>query len=192
MHWLEKYNTPQNILVSGSILFCLYAGLIYFTMNILHAYQAPFKDFIYNLNLFYTPDTLYRSLHTIPSSLVYLYPWVAMIDIFVALSYAIFGLLLSFTIIQVVTHNKYCLLIPYVFICAAFFNVIEDGLLSIIFITFPHELPLLVSIANLLTSTKLFLLVTGIYVSLIFLLILIKIYFNNKISFNSSTKCAKK
>lgn len=172
MNPLELYAKPFVMTMLGLVFFSAYAFLLWLTFQYTQFYKANFTDFIFNVHLHYTPEQLYQSLSQLNPALIRSYPLIALVDVFIALLYGVFGGLVSHYIISSVTQKPFFLAFPYLFLIASVANWCEDFLLSVIFLKFPQKEPLLVQCANLFTLSKYLLLGTGILLPFLCLIIL--------------------
>lgn len=170
-NFLDPYAKPFIILLFGFIFFIAYTFLIWLTFEYTQFYNGSFNDFIFNVHLLYTPEQLYKSLNKLNPELIRSYPIIALLDVFIAILYGVFGSLLSFYIISSVTQKTYYLAFSYLFLIASIVNMCEDLLLSTIFLKFPEQMPLCVLFASILTLSKYLLLGIGILFSLTCLII---------------------
>lgn len=167
-NWLTGYATPQLILYLGLVFGLLYVSMIKLVNRVVHRYNAQFEHFIFNLQLFYTPQQFYESLSLLNPKLRRLYPLITVIDVFVLVLYGLFGFFLSYLIVSV-SSNPFYLFVPYLFLCASFCNLLEDALLSFLFLSYPKRFNGLVYIASGLTSGKFICLASGILIMIQFI-----------------------
>lgn len=159
------------------IFVVLYISMVIITFVLLSRYHANFKDYIFNLHLFYSPNILYSSLDHLNDKLIKFYLVIAIIDVFIVILYAIFGTLLLRKIISLVTKNTSLQLFSGFFLLAGAFNLMEEAALTTIFMIYPEKLMWLATAANILTFSKLFCLSAGIVVSIVFIAIFLRRYY---------------
>lgn len=178
--WFATKANIKTIALFGILFILIYTVLNSSIIYILNQYGGHFNNYIYNLQLCYTPEFLYQSLHHLNIQLIKFHPYFMLLDLLVLICYAFFGtLLLRRLIFEIKPFTKWVWL-SYVFIFAAGFNIVEDILFIIVFKVYPVELPTVVRIASLFTFAKLFCLAVGILLSIGALVIVIYRYLKRR------------
>ncbi len=170
MYSIRQLN--YGILISGIGLLLSYTVMVVLALYFLSVYPALFRDFIFNLNLFFGPEQFYSSLSRLPPALIDHYRHIVLCDFLVLFCYAIFGTLLSIKLRLQRGRTEIFSWWNSFFILAALANLGADIFLHILFHNYPTHLPFLVVLANILTLFKFFFLSCGIFY-LTFLLIFI-------------------
>lgn len=173
-----QHNINRALITTGAGLVISYSLMVYLTLYYLDTYQASFRDFIYNLNLFFTPAQFYESMARLKPPLIASYVHIAICDMFVLFFYAFFGTLLTIKLLSYFQGltNLWTWKASF-FIVAALANIFADLSLIVLFTNYPTQLPLLVIGANWLTLIKFGFLMLGV-IYIIYLSLLLKYYPN--------------
>lgn len=159
---LLTFGLEKNTLIFlGVIVFTLYLIQMSIVFWYTNKYQVKLKNWIFNLNFSYTAADIYLNLHHLPSILIKLKVKLDVIDTCFTILTGIFFSLLYYKILFSIPHLDSLNYIPIIFLLSSLCNLIENCILSIIFIRYPNKLFMLANIANYFTRGKLIFLQLG-------------------------------
>jgi hypothetical protein len=151
---VKNYATSKIIKRIGLAFGLLYTSLILVTNKVVKQYQVNSNDFIVDINLFYTPETLYKTLALFPPELRAIYPRLAIVDTLVAVLYGLLGFLITKKMAQNRAVSQYFYYIPFLFLCAMTFDIVENIIFSIIFFLYPLKIISLAIFGKIMTLLK--------------------------------------
>lgn len=165
--------TNIALMTLGTIVVLLYFLQMSIANWYTKKYDVKIQDWIFNLNLNYSPENVYQSLAKLPTALRTAYIKLDVLDSIFTILCGIFLTILSLKAINTVTDNTIFKLLGFFFILSTISNLIENILLVTVFSLYPKKLPKLAALASILTKAKFLFIILGSIVLITFIILLL-------------------
>ena len=164
--WMDNNLQSKKLVILTVMLVILYIMVIGTALYFTNKFHISIQSYMFDLRWMYSAHDVYQTLSILDPFLIKLYPIIAVCDSICALFYAVVGALLFRKIVLITTKNKFLYRLPYLFLFAGFFDLLENIALSILFFFYPLEFFWLANLSNIFTMLKYLFLISGILFSI--------------------------